>query len=327
VLREGSAQTKSPTAGTLVSSAQFRRQLQFLKSRYRLITPEVFHSWLNDTAALPERAVLLTCDDGLLNVLTDMVPILLDEGARCLFFVTGASLEEPPQYLWYEDLYRMLDGAPGDALLTVNGKALRKDSMARQSLVRYWWALVGELSSFGVDDRKEALVRLRATWRSPVDERDCDSENSQGSRDRVLNRSELGRLVAQGMTVGAHTMSHPLLSRMSAELAGQEIRECRASLETHLQQKVWALAYPFGDEGSAGPREMKMAQDAGYACAFLNHGGGLMRRTSPQYALPRAHVTADMNLAEFEAHLSGFHDSLQRRFRGSTIRSLSARAA
>jgi peptidoglycan/xylan/chitin deacetylase (PgdA/CDA1 family) len=327
LLRDGSVKTKSPTAGTLLSAAQFRRQLRFLKSRYQLITPEAFHSWLKERSALPQRAVLLTCDDGLLNVLTDMVPILLEEGARCLFFVTGASLEDPPQYLWYEELYRMLDGAPGDALVIVDGKAVRKDSLATKNLIRYWWELVQELSAFSFNDRKEALLSLRTQWQVPTEGGMDDPGNSEGCSDRLVNGSELRQLAAEGMTVGAHTMSHPLLARMSAELAAQEIRECKLSLEAHLQQEVWALAYPFGDEGSAGAREMKMAEGAGYDCAFMNHGGGVMRRTSPRYALPRAHVTAEMNLAEFEAHLSGFHEDLQRRFRGGAIQSAPGQAA
>ncbi len=55
-----------------------------------------------------------------------------------------------------------------------------------------------------------------------------------------------------------------------------------------------------------------MAQEAGYAAAFLNVGGGLGMNLPP-YALPRVHVTAGMNLGEFEAHVSGFHARLQQR--------------
>jgi len=92
------------------------------------------------------------------------------------------------------------------------------------------------------------------------------------------------------------------------------MRECRAGLESYLERDVWALAYPFGHYGSARAQEMRMAADAGYTCAFLNHGGGVSQGTSPRFALPRAHVTADMDLPEFEAHLSGFHEGLQKRF-------------
>src|SRR5216683_3239489 len=59
-------------------------------------------------------------------------------------------------------------------------------------------------------------------------------------------------------------------------------------------------------------REMRMAAEAGYTCAFLNYGGGVSQKTSPRFGLPRAHVTAGMNLPELEANLTGFHQRLQR---------------
>lgn len=315
VLPHGSATGLSPTDGTLLSADQFGEQLRFLKSRYQLISPEDFHSWLNEGRSLPEGAVLLTCDDGLRNVLTDMVPLLEAEGARCLFFVTGASLEETPEGLWYEELYRMLDDAPGDVLLSGNGGVLRRDTLAGKHLVKYWWELVQDLSAVNVNDREEALRLLRTQWQLPDDWK-ITEEVQAARRYRLLNRLELQQLVARGMTIGAHTLSHPFLARMSPQLAEWEIRECKSRLESYLKQEVWAMAYPFGDEGSAGARELEMAERAGYACAFLNHGGGLSRRDNPRFALPRANVTAGMNLAEFEAHMSGFHDVLQKSVRG-----------
>jgi peptidoglycan/xylan/chitin deacetylase (PgdA/CDA1 family) len=314
VLPEGSGAGQSPVEGTLVSAAQFRRQLRFLKSRYQLITPETFRAWLNGGDPAPERAVLLTCDDGLLNALTDMVPILLEEGARCLFFVTGASLQDGPACLWYEELYSMLDQAPGHAMVNVDGKIVRKDSLAKKDLVRSWWTLVQELSKLNSDERRAACDKVRAEWRLTYDWRMYDPTDERAERrHRLLNQQELKKLVAHGMTVGAHTMTHPLLTSMPGELVEREIRESRSRLEAFLGQEIWSLAYPFGHEGSAGVSEMKIAEASGYTCAFVNYGGGLLRRTSSRFALPRAHVTAEMDLPELEAHLTGFHEGLQRR--------------
>jgi hypothetical protein len=221
--------------------------------------------------------------------------------------VTGTSLDDAPASLWYEELYRMLDDAPSDALVTIGAERSRKDSVARKDMGRYWWDLVHELSKLCGDERSTALDTLRSQWRLPKDWRMYDPGDARGERrHRLLNRTEL---------------RHPILAQMPSELAEREIQECRAGLESYLQREVWALAYPFGHEGSAGAREMTMAERAGYVCAFLNYGGGLSRRTSSRFALPRAHVTAQMDLPEFEAHLSGFHDGLQRRFRGSASQS------
>ena len=64
-----------------------------------------------------------------------------------------------------------------------------------------------------------------------------------------------------------------------------------------------------------GEREIEIAKHAGYACAFVNYGGGF-ETTVPAFAVPRVHVTADMTLGEFEAHVSGLHRDL----RSQTVR-------
>src|SRR5271154_6537407 len=62
--------------GNLVSAETLRRQLRLLKSNYDVVSPEDVLAWLEGGRKLPARAVLVTCDDGLLNHLRDMLPVL-----------------------------------------------------------------------------------------------------------------------------------------------------------------------------------------------------------------------------------------------------------
>jgi hypothetical protein len=94
-------------------------------------------------------------------------------------------------------------------------------------------------------------------------------------------------------------------------MAYAEIAESRARLELLLNNRVWAFAYPFGDPQSVTPQVLLMPKDAGFAAAFLNHGGGL-GADLPDFALPRLHVTSTMSLSEFDAHVSGFYAWMQR---------------
>ena len=105
-------------------------------------------------------------------------------------------------------------------------------------------------------------------------------------------RVELRALVEAGMDVGAHTLTHPVLSQLSAEEAWCEISESRSKLEEAIGRPVWALAYPFGDAASVTEREREMAERAGFTCAFVNSGGGF-GAPMPRFALPRVHVTGD----------------------------------
>ena len=95
------------------------------------------------------------------------------------------------------------------------------------------------------------------------------------------------------------------------EEAQREIHESKSELERALGRPVWAFAYPFGNPATMGERELQLAQEAGFACAFLNVEYWGAGPTNP-FALPRIHVTANTTLPEFAAHLSGLHTLLQR---------------
>jgi len=304
--------------GNLVSANSFRRQLRFLKGQYNVISPEEFLHCSEDRHEFPPRSVLLTCDDGLRNSLFDMLPILQEFELKCLFFVTGASLSHTPTMLWHEELYLMLLAAPQRFTLELLETA-QPLAGGRSEMHSLWWGLVRKLSQYDLYHRRTLLAGIRMQLELP-EEWDAEYRRDPvlSHRFLVLNRSELHRLAGAGMCVGAHTLSHPMLSQSAPDVAWSEISESKHSLEEALGQEIWALAYPFGDSSSVTSRELQMAKQVGFKNAFLNVNGDFGSRTS-RFALPRVHITADMTLAELEARISGFHQSLQELFRPTTL--------
>jgi peptidoglycan/xylan/chitin deacetylase (PgdA/CDA1 family) len=318
VLPEGYRVIDEDLDGSLVSANSFRQQLRFLQDQYNVITPEEFLHWCEAGGELPEHAAMLTCDDGLQNSLSCILPILQEFGFKCLFFVTGASLSLTPTMLWYEELYLMFLAAPGS--LTLELPEIGLQGKASQADKRFlWWQAVRKLSQIDLHHRKTVLETVR--MQLGLGER-WDAEYYEDSmlkqRFLTLNLSEMRQLAAVGMCIGAHTLSHPLLAESSQETAWREISESKQALEKNLAQEIWALAYPFGDSSSVTSREFQMAEQASFKSAFLNVGAGL-GTPAPKFAFPRVHITREMTLAEFQAHISGFHRSLQERFKGPGI--------
>ena len=317
VLPRGYRSPHAALDGALVTADSFRRQLRFLKSRYNVISAQQFLTWRQNESTLPPRAVLVTSDDGLRNTLTEMLPILQEEEVTCLFFVTGASLWDKPGMLWYEELYLMLLTAPDWALsLDLGAGAMQSRLGHVKTRHSVWWSLVKALSGFDSDKRRELLenargqLRLPENWNQPYME-----DPVQQRRFLLLSLTELRQLAAAGMPIGAHSLSHPVLSQLPSPVAWKEIAESRSALASALGEPVWSFAYPFGDPAGVSERELEMAARSGYKCAFLNRGGRFGRGV-PAFAIPRVHVTADMSLAEFEAHVSGFQQALRRRLMG-----------
>ena len=297
---------------TLVSVQAFRSQLRLLKTSYNLITPDDFRRYLQSDEELPDRAVLLTCDDGLVNNLTVMAPILRDEGLSCLFFVTGSSSAESTDMLWYVELYLTLMQAQSGRELEYRGFQIPAVPEGLSDRRACWHSLMRGLSQFDNEARREVLDILSDEWRLPPDwKAQFLADPVQRQRFQILNASELKELNQMGMSIGAHTMSHPILSAQSPALASAEIVNCRWLLESCLGDTVWSIAYPYGEPSAVGQREFQMAETAGYECGFLNTPGEM--QAERKFVLPRVHITSDMSLSVYEAHASGFHQWLRSR--------------
>jgi len=102
------------------------------------------------------------------------------------------------------------------------------------------------------------------------------------------------------ITIGAHTVSHPVLARCNAPEAMVEMARSRAAIEDHIDKSVRHLAYPNGGQGHAGPREFSMAKALGFASATTTRPG-LVYQAHDQWptALPRV-------------SLNGFFQSIER---------------
>jgi len=241
---------------------------------------------------------------------------LQDEGLRCLFFVTGASAGERRTMLWYEELLLLFMRARAGSFeicsdnIEVSGVLGEREQ--RRAL---WWGTVKRLSQADADSRGRFLHTAYSYFGLQETLEFYQETYAETQRHFcLLTSTELQQLASAGMTIGAHTLTHPILSQLPSELAWTEIAESRTRLESVLGRKIWAFAYPFGDAGSVSPRVIAMAKQAGFDAAFLNIGGGL-GTSLPLHTLPRVHVNAGMSLAEFEAHVSGFYEALQRGIR------------
>ncbi len=293
--------------GNLIGPETLRKELKFLKARFRIIHPEDFRASMEQAKPLPPRSVLVTCDDGLLNTLTDMLAILQAESVPCLFFVTAASCGNEPGMLWYEELYHCMRSKPLNELASQLPPEPGTDPASAGTFQSQWWDLVRRASQLDAETRADWMAQLRAN--SPK------QTVSSDKRWRLLSLPELKQLSQSGMTIGAHTRTHPVLSLCGDEEARREIRESKLEIERALGQEVWAFAYPFGNPATMGEREFRLAREAGFSCAFLNVEHWYVEHGATEhstFALPRTHVTSDMTLPEFSAHLSGFHTRLQR---------------
>jgi peptidoglycan/xylan/chitin deacetylase (PgdA/CDA1 family) len=119
--------------------------------------------------------------------------------------------------------------------------------------------------------------------------------------------SELEEMIANGIDVASHSLSHRSLGAMQAAEASDEATRSKAMLEDRLGISVSAFAYPYGTLADFNPLTARILQDAGYRVAFTSQHGAV---TSDANALelPRIKVEGGEPLWMFRLATRGALD-------------------
>jgi Predicted xylanase/chitin deacetylase len=115
-------------------------------------------------------------------------------------------------------------------------------------------------------------------------------------------------------TFGGHTVSHPMLSRLTASEIAVEINECRDRLTEELGGRPSYFAYPYGQGFEVGSDAVHAVEKAGFKAAFaterrLFRNDDLRRR----FQIPRISIdTQSQSETIIRAYLSGLPASIQK---------------
>jgi len=123
-----------------------------------------------------------------------------------------------------------------------------------------------------------------------------------------LDWSEVKEMRMQGIEFGSHTLTHPMLSRVPADVARREIAESKRALEDRLGSRVELFCYPRGDFNGDVKR---MVREAGYRAACSTLPGVNDRRTDV-FELKRTYISRRDSIDEFGKKMAGAYDLLQR---------------
>ena len=140
---------------------------------------------------------------------------------------------------------------------------------------------------------------------------------SAACRDTALDWKTLKELSESSLvTIGAHTVNHYALSKLSAEEAADEAEQSRQILAQHLGIEPAHFTFPYGDSGSAGAREFEITRNLGFATATTTRKGVLFpEHANHLHALPRVSLNGDYQKQRYVSlFLSGTPFALWNRF-------------
>ena len=103
----------------------------------------------------------------------------------------------------------------------------------------------------------------------------------------MLTSEQVRALHRDGVEIGAHTVSHPILTKLSRSDACGEIVACRSSLEDITASAVRLFAYPNGKPGTDYDHStMELIRELGFSAA-LSTKWGISTAQTDRFELPR----------------------------------------
>jgi len=286
----------------------FERVIKRLrKSKVDLISLDEMHRRLV-TGEFPQRFVCITFDDGYRDNREFAYPILKKHEVPFAIYV-ATSFADRVGELWWLAL---------EAVIAQNELVgIRLDGSDRWFEVRsiaekraVYDHIYGWLRQLPTEAELRRVMR-ELTTRHRVD-------MASFCKELCMDWKELAEFAADPLlTIGAHTVNHPILTKLDDKSVRAELENSRAVIEAALGVRPKHLAYPVGDNTAAGPREFKIAADLGFATAVTTRPGVIF----PQHgrhltALPRISLNGNFQSTRYaKVLISGAATAINNRFR------------
>jgi peptidoglycan/xylan/chitin deacetylase (PgdA/CDA1 family) len=231
------------------------------------------------------RFVCLTFDDGYRDMLQWAYPILKEAKVPFAVYVP-TSFPDRLGELWWLVLEAVI--ARNDRIGLVIGGHDRKFDCVTVAEKRalydeiYWW-----LRARPTDAELRSVVRNLAAFYHVDIAAFCD--------ELCMTWAEIAELASDPLvTIGAHTVNHSILAKLSKEAVRSEMELSASVIEAALSVRPQHLSYPYGDRGSAGAREFEIAAGLGFKTAVTTRPGVLFPEHRQHLtALPRLSLNGD----------------------------------
>lgn len=254
------------------TSGQFEAIISMLARNFAVLPLEEGIERL-EGGALPKAAVSITFDDGYRDNLDIAAPILVAHGLSATFYIATGFLDG--DWMWNDRIIEACKRTTrrSAGISDLGLAALDLSDEARRVSAAH--ALI---------DKVKHLPPLR---RSAIVSRLVDDLGVEIGSGPMLDPTSVRRLRSAGMTIGAHTVSHPILAQLDEKQARTEINDSRAHLVELLGEPVRLFAYPNGRPGRDYRTEhARMAAEAGFESAVCTTPA-TARSGVDRYELPR----------------------------------------
>jgi peptidoglycan/xylan/chitin deacetylase (PgdA/CDA1 family) len=273
----------------------FNRQMDYLSKWFNVVSMRDVVQWLDGQKELPLYATLITFDDGYLDNHTFAYPILRTHNFPALIFLTTEHIGTDLPFYWDMAAY-CFHHTKRDQLTFPDGKTEGWSNQEQLDQVSRKW--IELMKTFPHAEKLVYVQHLPELLGVSIPE--------GFFKKLMMNWDQVREMQKGGIEFGAHTMHHPILTRIPLEEVRAEIKGSKSRIEKELGEQVLSFAYPNGQSSDLNDKIEKIVADSGIRAAFtlLNGPSSQNEVKRNPFAIRRIFISYQHSLPEYAALLS-----------------------
>jgi len=285
----------------------FEMHIKFLlKNKYNIISLKRAAMMLKTGERIPKKTVVITFDDGYKSMFTTVFPLVKKNQIPITIFLsvkplmTGRPLfVDELRFVFENTLEKKLD-------LTSFGLQQYSIDIDSERL-----KAISDIDQYGKRKCNESKDQIIAAVFTALK---VDREDSR-LKNIMLNWNEVKEMNKHGVTFGAHTISHPNLTKISQEEARTELSESKKIIERNIGENVDFFAYPYGSNDSYNLKIRQIVEECDFTLACILTSG-VNKAGEDLFLLKRINITYADSLKphwlfvrpHFAVSISGFYE-------------------
>jgi peptidoglycan/xylan/chitin deacetylase (PgdA/CDA1 family) len=220
----------------------FKREMAYFKRNFQIVSMDEVASHMRLGEGFKRPSIAITFDDGYLDNYILAYPVLKQHGVPATIYLTTglvgtldgiwteqiglAFLETKKDYFHFPALF-------GDRAIPIKTKEEKEQANSN----------VSEALKLKPDNKRKELMQ------ELFEVLEVNEESGRHFEERMmLNWEEVKEMRKDGITIGSHSHTHPILSQMSSEKAKEEILNSKKVVERDVDMEVKHFSFPNGRE-------------------------------------------------------------------------------
>ncbi|PUA27561.1 MAG: hypothetical protein B0W54_13430 [Cellvibrio sp. 79] len=271
-----------------ISPGLFEAQLRYIKKRFDIVSLNELLNNIDEKQKPYQLAI--TFDDGHRDFYTNAWPTLRKLDIPATIFVTTGFIDKK-NWLWPDLLRSIVLAAKPD---TYSHDGIGSFEITQSNPLIIWNHVADHCLTLSHEKREQFIISLAKKLGVPISSEPQDPYSP-------ISWAELREMHAQGLDIGSHSVTHPILSDLDNEELLYELSYSRQRIREEIGIDPRGICYPNGMAKDTSPNVENHAQQ------FYQYGLVAYPATvSANHIMHLGRFAASSNMHRFKLLINGF---------------------